>query len=137
MRKSTCFAALIALAALAVASPAQAQDKGDALPDGVTAEMIAKGRTVFGGAGLCYACHGKEAKGSVGPDLTDAEWLHSKGTYPEIVAQILKGVPKEESKKGIAMPPKGGSSISDDDVKAVAAYVWSLSHAAAEPAKGS
>jgi cytochrome c5 len=28
----------------------------------------------------------------------------------------------------VAMPPKGGSSISDDDVKAVAAYVYSLSH---------
>jgi mono/diheme cytochrome c family protein len=137
MRKSTCFAALVAVAAVAVASPARAQDKSTPLPDGVTAEMIEKGKTVFGGAGLCYACHGKEAQGSVGPNLTDAEWLHSKGTYPEIVAQIMKGVPKEESKKGIAMPPKGGSSISDDDVKAVAAYVWSVSHAAADTAKGS
>jgi cytochrome c5 len=26
------------------------------------------------------------------------------------------------------MPPKGGSSITDDQVKAVAAYVYSLSH---------
>jgi cytochrome c5 len=26
------------------------------------------------------------------------------------------------------MPPRGGSTISDDDVKAVAAYVYSLSH---------
>ena len=26
------------------------------------------------------------------------------------------------------MPPKGGSSITDDEVKAVAAYVYSLSH---------
>jgi len=26
------------------------------------------------------------------------------------------------------MPPKGGSQISEDDVKAVAAYVWSLSN---------
>jgi cytochrome c5 len=41
---------------------------------------------------------------------------------------VTNGVPKEESKAGIPMPAKGGSSISDDDVKAVAAYVYSLSH---------
>ena len=64
----------------------------------------------------------------MGPNLTDAEWIHSKGTLEEIVAQVEHGVPKEESKSGIPMPPKGGSSISDDDVKAVAAYVYSLSH---------
>jgi mono/diheme cytochrome c family protein len=62
----------------------------------------------------------------VGPSLADAEWIHSKGTYDDIVAQINKGVPKEQSKSGIPMPPKGGSAISDDDVKAVAAYVHSL-----------
>jgi cytochrome c5 len=37
-------------------------------------------------------------------------------------------VTKEESKSGIMMPPRGGSTISDEDVKAVAAYVYSLSH---------
>ena len=29
---------------------------------------------------------------------------------------------------GAIMPPKGGSAITDDQVKAVAAYVWTLSH---------
>jgi mono/diheme cytochrome c family protein len=28
----------------------------------------------------------------------------------------------------VPMPAKGGSTISDDDVKAVAAYVYSLGH---------
>jgi cytochrome c5 len=41
---------------------------------------------------------------------------------------VTKGVTKEESKSGIMMPPRGGSTISDEDVKAVAAYVYSLSH---------
>jgi mono/diheme cytochrome c family protein len=45
----------------------------------------------------------------------------------EIAVQVAKGIPKEQSKSGIPMPPKGGSTISDDDVKAVAAYVHSLS----------
>ena len=93
-----------------------------------SAELIAQGDKIFHGAGNCYACHGTNAQGSVGPNLTDAEWIHSKGSYEEIVAQVTKGVPKEESKSGIVMPPRGGSTISDDEVKAVAAYVYSLSH---------
>ncbi|HWA15041.1 MAG TPA: c-type cytochrome [Gemmatimonadales bacterium] len=99
-----------------------------ALPDGVTQAMVDKGNEVYHKDGLCYACHGQDAKGLVGPNLTDDVWLHSKGSYSELVAQITKGVPKEESKSGIPMPAKGGSSISDDDVKAVAAYIWRLSH---------
>jgi mono/diheme cytochrome c family protein len=91
-------------------------------------EMVAKGDALFHGSANCYACHGSKAEGLVGPNLTDAEWLHSKGTYDDIVAQIKKGVPKEESKSGIVMPPKGGADLSDDDVKAVAAYVYSLGH---------
>jgi cytochrome c oxidase cbb3-type subunit III len=81
---------------------------------------------VYHGAGNCYACHGAKAVGSIGPNLTDAEWIHSKGTYEEIIVQINAGVPKEQAKSGIAMPAKGGSTISEDDVKAVAAYVYSL-----------
>jgi mono/diheme cytochrome c family protein len=93
-----------------------------------TPELIAQGDKVFHGPGNCYACHGTNAQGSVGPSLTDAEWIHSKGSFDEIVAQVTKGVTKEESKSGIMMPPRGGSTISDEDVKAVAAYVYSLSH---------
>jgi cbb3-type cytochrome c oxidase subunit III len=118
--------AVVALAGLAVAAAAPAA--AQALPDGVTQAMIDRGNQVFHKDGLCYACHGQDAKGLVGPNLTDDVWLHSKGTYPEIVAQVTKGVTKEESKSGVPMPAKGGSTISDDDVKAVAAYVWSLSH---------
>jgi cbb3-type cytochrome c oxidase subunit III len=126
--------------ATAVAAPALAQTTSDnsatpanppaAAPaaPGVTPDLIAQGDKVFHGAGNCYACHGSNAQGAVGPNLTDAEWIHSKGTLEEIVAQITHGVPKEESKSGIPMPPKGGGTISDEDVKAVAAYVYSLSH---------
>jgi cytochrome c oxidase cbb3-type subunit III len=92
----------------------------------VNAALITKGDAVFHGPGNCYACHGSNATGSVGPNLTDAEWIHSKGTYEDIVAQINAGIPKEQSKSGIAMPARGGGTINDDDVKAVAAYVYSL-----------
>ncbi len=55
-------------------------------------ELIAQGDKIFHGPGNCYACHGTNAQGSVGPNLTDAEWIHSKGSYEEIVAQVTKGV---------------------------------------------
>ena len=111
-------------------NPASASDSKSAAPApaGITPELIAQGDKVFHGPGNCYACHGTNAQGAVGPNLTDAEWLHSKGSFEEIVAQVTNGVPKEESKTGIPMPAKGGGSISDEDVKAVAAYVYSLSH---------
>jgi cbb3-type cytochrome c oxidase subunit III len=112
-------ASLVALSA----RPAVAQ-----APAGVTPAAITQGDSIFHGKGNCYACHGANAEGTVGPNLTDAEWLHSDGSYDAIVKQVTTGVPKEQSKSGIVMPPRGGSTISDDEVKAVAAYVYSLSH---------
>lgn len=94
----------------------------------VTPAEIAQGDSIFHGPGNCYACHGTNAQGAVGPNLTDAEWIHSDGSYDAIVKQVTTGVPQSESKSGIPMPPKGGSTITDDQVKAVAAYVYSLSH---------
>ncbi|HXE56849.1 MAG TPA: c-type cytochrome [Gemmatimonadales bacterium] len=119
--------ALLASIALAAATvPARAQEAST--PPGVTDAAIAKGKEIFGKSGYCFACHGSGGKGAIGPDLTDAEWLHSTGGYEEIVATITKGVSKEESKGGNVMPPKGGADLSEEDVRAVAAYVWSLSH---------
>jgi cbb3-type cytochrome c oxidase subunit III len=117
---------LVAVAALAGVRPVAAQ--AAAAPAAVTPAAIAKGDTIFHKTGLCYACHGSNAEGTVGPNLTDAEWLHGDGSYDMIVAIVTSGVPVDKAKKGIAMPPKGGSSITEEDVKAVAAYVYSLSH---------
>src|SRR5918992_6398333 len=75
-----------------------------AAPAAVTPAAIAKGDTIFHKTGLCYACHGSNAEGSVGPNLTDAEWLHGDGSYEYIVATVTAGVPKEKAKSGIMMP---------------------------------
>jgi cbb3-type cytochrome c oxidase subunit III len=117
------FGLLLAFAAVVGSRPAVAQ-----APAGVTPAAIAQGDSIFHSKGNCYACHGANAQGAVGPNLTDAEWLHSDGSYDAIIKQVTAGVPQAESKSGIAMPPKGGSTITDDEVKAVAAYVYSLSH---------
>jgi mono/diheme cytochrome c family protein len=98
------------------------------LPAGVTPEMVAEGNTLFHGAGICFTCHGQNGTGvtGLGPALNDAEWLHNDGSYDAIVNQIMSGVSATESKTGVAMPAKGGSAITDEQVKAVAAYVYSL-----------
>jgi mono/diheme cytochrome c family protein len=118
--------AVLLLVAITGVRPALAQTS-DRSPSS-SSELVAKGDALFHGSANCYACHGSKGEGLVGPNLTDAEWIHSKGSYDEIVAQINHGVPKAESKSGIEMPPKGGATLSDDDVKAIAAYVHSLGH---------
>ena len=99
----------------------------DSLPAGVTPAAIAQGKKLFSGEGLCFSCHGPEAKGLVGPDLTDRTWLLGTGTFDEIVARIVEGVPAGKSKSGVIMPPKGGAKLKDEQLRAIAAYVWSLS----------
>jgi mono/diheme cytochrome c family protein len=127
MRKAAAFSALTLVVVTLAVPPAQAQE---ALPEGMTQEMIAEGRSLFGGAGICAACHGPEGKGvpNLGADLSDDEWLHSDGSWTGIAETILKGVAADKSSTGSVMPPKGGGSLSDEQVEAVAAYVWSLSN---------
>jgi mono/diheme cytochrome c family protein len=36
--------------------------------------IVAEGKKLYHSAG-CIACHGNNARGAVGPDLTDDEWL--------------------------------------------------------------
>jgi mono/diheme cytochrome c family protein len=98
---------------------------------GTSAQSVALGDSIFhgqvGGA-ACTACHGQDAKGTpVGPDLTDKEWLHSDGSLEGITKTIVSGVPQPKNAPA-PMPPKGGAQLSDDQVKAAAAYVYSLSH---------
>jgi mono/diheme cytochrome c family protein len=100
------------------------------LPAGVTPAMVSEGERLFGGAGLCASCHGPKGKGMprLGSDLTDRQWQHSDGSYEGIVSTIEKGVSAERSSTGIPMPPRAGADLSDAQVRAVAAYVWTLSH---------
>lgn len=99
------------------------------LPEGVTMAMVDAGKTVFEGAGICASCHGPRGEGvpNLGGNLTDDEWLHSDGSFQGIVATVMNGVTAEASSSGVPMPAKGGTNISDDQVRAAAAYVWTLS----------
>jgi mono/diheme cytochrome c family protein len=94
-------------------------------------QQIALGDSIFHGqvaGGTCTACHGQDAKGTaVAPNLTDSQWLNGDGSYEFIVQTVTTGVPKPKEHPA-PMPPKGGAQLTDDQVKAVAAYVYSLSH---------
>ena len=106
-------------------------DAGLSVPQGATQEMVALGDRIYhgqvGGAS-CAGCHGSDGKGTpLGPDLTDQKWLWSDGSWTGIAKTITDGVmqPKEYRSP---MPPMGGAQLTDDQVKALAAYVWSMSH---------
>jgi mono/diheme cytochrome c family protein len=93
--------------------------------------MVALGARVFrgevSGAG-CTGCHGTDGGGSpLGPSLGPHAWLWSDGGYAGIKQTIAQGVPAPRKFRS-PMPAMGGAELSDDEVAAVAAYVWTLSH---------
>jgi mono/diheme cytochrome c family protein len=98
-------------------------------PSGVTDSAIAWGRRLFHGSANCSACHGNDAQGTEdGPALTGALWLHGPGTYEWLVEQIKRGIPAHQTWTGEPMPMRGWTNMPDEDVRAVAAYVWSITH---------
>ncbi len=108
------------------------------LPTGVTAEMVALGGRVYqgqiGGA-PCAGCHGESGQGTaLGPALNGTKWLWSNGSYAGIKKTIDEGVSQPKQFRS-PMPPKGGAQLTPDQVSAVAAYVWSLSHPASSKPK--
>ena len=119
----------------APAGAAGATDTGSAAAAGgggkASPKLIALGDSIFHGqvgGGTCFACHGQDGKGSgVGPNLTDGEWLNTDGSLAGIAKTIKAGVPTPK-KAPAPMPPMGGAALTDEQVEAVAAYEYSLSH---------
>jgi glucose/arabinose dehydrogenase/mono/diheme cytochrome c family protein len=101
------------------------------VPPGAIKEQVALGDRIFhgevGGA-TCGGCHGSDAKGTpVGPDLTSGKWLWGDGSLQAIAQTITAGVPESKGHSG-AMPPMGGVQLSQNDITALAAYVWAVAH---------
>lgn len=107
--------------------PAPPHADGFASPAPAPRTAQPDGRAVFEGKGNCATCHGIEGKGTpLGPDLTDGEWLNISGTLAEITAVVRKGIAKPR-RHPAPMPPMGGARLRDDEIDAVARYVFSLS----------
>ena len=77
---------------------------------------LALGRTTF--TANCAACHGPEAGGVIGPNLTDDFWLHG-GRPGEIFHTVNEGV----LPKGM---PAWGAVLKPEQTRAVVAYVMSV-----------
>jgi glucose/arabinose dehydrogenase/mono/diheme cytochrome c family protein len=98
---------------------------------GSSQRMVQLGDAVFhgraGGAG-CIGCHGEDGSGTnLGPDLTAASWHVSDGSYAGIRKVIEDGAPQSKQYES-PMPPMGGAQLTPEQLSAVAAYVWALSH---------
>jgi glucose/arabinose dehydrogenase/mono/diheme cytochrome c family protein len=120
-----------AAADAAAATAAAAVTASLPIAKGATKEMVALGDRIYhgqvGGA-ACTGCHGSMGAGTaLGPDLTDAKWLWSDGSYAGIAKTITDGVAQPKEYRN-AMPPMGGAALAPDQVSAVAAYIWGLSH---------
>jgi mono/diheme cytochrome c family protein len=104
-----------------------------ATPAEVTPARVALGDSLFNNGG-CMRCHGAKGVGAQnGPALNDAMWDQlTTGSYDEIRGLIVSGVPKEKIKvttRPNAMGARGGRmNLNDEQISAVAAYVWTLSH---------
>ncbi|MCA0377083.1 MAG: cytochrome c [Gemmatimonadetes bacterium] len=105
------------------------------LPAEVTPANVALGDSLFNNGG-CMRCHGAKGVGAQnGPVLADDKWDQlTTGSYEEIRAIIVSGVPKEKIKVTTRPNPMGARggrmNLTDAQITAVAAYVYTLSHPA-------
>lgn len=115
----------------AAPAPVAVKDTAAALPAGVSAQQVALGKAIYLGqakGGTCAGCHGSDGRGSAaGASLVGPGYLWSDGSVGGIARIIAAGVPTPKTAGG-AMPALGGAALDDQDLRAVAAYVWTLSH---------
>ena len=124
---------LFAAGACRSAGTAEAPEPVGALPRDVTPAMIALGDSLFNN-GACRRCHGQGGVGgNNGPSLTTGPWLHANGNFDRIATVITTGVPRDSLKdtsRRFAMNPRGGPmQLTDEQVRAIAAYVHTISRA--------
>jgi len=94
----------------------------------ITADMVASGRRIFHGKGMCFACHGTNLEGGpIAPTLKPHNWKDAKGGDLDAIFYIdTHGV------GGTAMVAHPGG-ISDAEASNVAAYIWSVGHRGVKP----
>jgi putative heme-binding domain-containing protein len=111
--------AAVAVAAVLAAGArpaAQATTDRESNPLVGNALAIKQGQNIF--RGRCAVCHGIDAKGYRGSDLTTGDWVHGGGDR-QIFKTITVGVP------GTEMP--GSGNLSEDEVWQLIAYLRTLS----------
>lgn len=66
----------------------------------------------------CAACHGEQAQGLIGPNLTDDRWLHG-GSVEQVFQSVARGWPAK------GMPP-WGRAVSPEELAALVSYIRSV-----------
>lgn len=79
--------------------------------------LMADAKALFGQR--CTPCHGDRAQGVIGPNLTDAYWLHGDGSLMAIHHTVSEGVPE----KGM---PSWKMQLTPAQVRELAAFVGTL-----------
>ncbi len=106
---------------------ARAKAAGLALAEPVTEDSLAKlalDASMMAGAAQvyaqrCAACHADQGQGLIGPNLTDAHWLHGDGSFAAIYGVVSEGVPA----KGM---PAWNKQLTPDELRQVSAFIGSL-----------
>jgi len=104
-----------------------------AKPAAVTPANVTLGDSLFNNGG-CKNCHGVGGVGGANaPTLDGKAWIQLKtGGFDEIVGIIVSGVPADkikDPKRTRAMQARGGRmALTDPQIQAVAAYVYTLTH---------
>ncbi len=101
--------------AIVLAGKADAVDESNvaAISDGTA---LGEGELIF--KNNCVACHGQLGEGTVGPNFTDAYWLHGGG-IKNVFKTIKYGVPE----KGMIA---WGAQLKPADIQKVASYILTL-----------
>lgn len=102
--------------ALAAANPARVETDATLLAAAHDPATLALGKDVF--TNTCAVCHRADGGGNIGPNLTDAYWLHG-GQPTAILHTVTTGVVE----KGM---PAWGQTLPPDKVRAAAVYVLTL-----------
>ena len=90
---------------------------------------LEKGKAIF--TSICVTCHGKNAEGNAGPNLTDDYWIHG-GSINDIFKTVKYGYPEKSM-------PTWKEQLTPIQIAQVASYVKSLrgtNPPGAQPPKG-
>ncbi len=103
---------VIAATCILLRPPLQAQQLKN--PFGLDPEAAAEGKKLYDTQG-CMACHGNNARGAVGPDLTDDEWLRAPSD--EMIFNTIKN-----GRSGTLMSPFK-DAMSDEQIWKLVTYL--------------
>lgn len=96
---------------------AEAVSEGSLLKLASDNSSVNEGKALFGQR--CAPCHGAQAEGIIGPNLTDAFWIHGAGSPMDIYKVVNEGV----AAKGM---PAWGKQLQPAELRKLAAFVTTI-----------